>query len=425
MSIEVTELSNGLRIVSDFMDTVESISLGAWVEVGTRDEAAEINGMSHLLEHMAFKGTERRSAVEIVEEIEAVGGHLNAYTAREHTAYYAKILKEDLELAVDIIADILQHSVMDGDELAREKDVIVQEINQSHDTPDDVVFDFFQETAFPEQALGRPVLGSAALVKGMGRDAVLGYMRDHYSAPRIVFAAAGNFEHGRFARLVEDAFDALPKPTNGTREPARYVGGANRQPRDLEQAHVLLGMKGIAFEDDDFHAASVFSTLLGGGMSSRLFQEVREKRGLAYSIYSFLSSYTDGGLFGVYAGTGKDDVRDLVPLVLGEIGKLAAGGAKGGAKGGAEDAEIDRARAQIKASILMSLESTAARCEQLARQMIVFKRPIPIDETIAKIDAVDGAAIRRVAERLLSGPTTITALGPVPDLEELEKLAAK
>ncbi|MCH8237671.1 MAG: insulinase family protein [Proteobacteria bacterium] len=180
-------------------------------------------------------------------------------------------------------------------------------------------------------------------------------------------------------------------------------------------------MKGIAFEDDDFHAASVFSTLLGGGMSSRLFQEVREKRGLAYSIYSFLSSYTDGGLFGVYAGTGKDDVRDLVPLVLGEIGKLAAGGAKGGA----EDAEIDRARAQIKASILMSLESTAARCEQLARQMIVFKRPIPIDETIAKIDAVDGAAIRRVAERLLSGPTTITALGPVPDLEELEKLAAK
>ena len=420
MSVQVTELSNGLRVASDFMDTVESVSLGAWVEVGTRDEAAQINGMSHLLEHMAFKGTERRSAVEIVEEIEAVGGHLNAYTAREHTAYYAKILKEDLELAVDIIADILQHSVMDEGELAREQDVIVQEINQSQDTPDDVVFDFFQETAFPEQALGRPVLGSAALVKGMSRDAILGYMKDHYSAPRIVFAAAGNLEHGRFVRLVEDAFDALPEPVDATREPAHYVGGANRQPRDLEQAHVLLGMKGIAFEDEDFHAASMFSTLLGGGMSSRLFQEVREKRGLAYSIYSYLSSYTDGGLFGVYAGTGKDDVRDLVPLVFGEIGKLADGGE---GAGGAEDAEIARARAQIKAGILMSLESTAARCEQLARQMIVFKRPIPVDETIARIDAVDGAAIRRVAERLLSGPLTITALGPVPDLEDLEKLA--
>ncbi len=421
MSIQVTALSSGLRVVSDFMDTVESVSLGAWVEVGTRDEAAQINGMSHLLEHMAFKGTERRSAVEIVEEIEAVGGHLNAYTAREHTAYYAKILKEDLELAVDIIADILQHSVMDEDELAREQDVIVQEINQSQDTPDDVVFDFFQETAFPEQALGRPVLGSAALVRGMNRDAILGYMKDHYSAPRIVFAAAGNFEHGRLVRLVEDAFDSLPEPVDGTREPAHYVGGANRQPRDLEQAHVLLGMKGIAFEDEDFHAASMFSTLLGGGMSSRLFQEVREKRGLAYSIYSFLSSYTDGGLFGVYAGTGKDDVRDLVPLVLGEIGKLADGGEGAGGAGGAE---IARARAQIKAGILMSLESSASRCEQLARQMIVYKRPIPIDETIAKIDAVDGAAIRRVAERLLSGPPTVTALGPVPDLEDLEKLAA-
>ena len=425
MSIEVTELSNGLRVVSDFMDTVESVSLGAWVEVGTRDEAAKINGMSHLLEHMAFKGTERRSAVEIAEEIEDVGGHLNAYTAREHTAYYAKILKGDLELAVDIIADILQHSVMDEGELAREQGVIVQEINQSHDTPDDVVFDFFQETAFPGQALGRPVLGSAELVKGMGRDAILGYMKDHYSAPRIVFAAAGNLDHACLVRLVEDAFDALPEPTGSARAPARYVGGANRQPRDLEQAHVLLGMKGIAFEDKDFHAASMFSTLLGGGMSSRLFQEVREKRGLAYSIYSYLSSYTDGGLFGVYAGTGKDDVRDLVPLVFGEISKLADGArGVGGGAGGADDAEIARARAQIKAGILMSLESTAARCEQLARQMIVFKRPIPVDETIARIDAVDGAAIRRVAERLLSGPPTITALGPVPDLEDLEKLAA-
>ncbi len=415
MTIEVTELKNGLRVVSDAMDTVETVSLGAWVAVGTRDEAAPINGISHLLEHMAFKGTERRNALQIAEEIEAVGGHLNAYTAREHTAYYAKILKEDLELAVDVIADILQHSVMDADELAREQDVIVQEINHAHDTPDDVVFDFFQETAFPGQAIGRPVLGTAALVQAMDRTVLLDYMRGHYSAPNIVFAAAGNLDHGRFLKLAEEAFDSLPAPEDGSREQARYVGGDVRENRDLEQVHVLLGMQGVPFEDEDFHATSIFSTLLGGGMSSRLFQEVREKRGLAYSIYSYLQCYTDGGLFGIYAGTSKEQVQDLVPLVFDEIAKVAEG---------AEEAEIARARAQVKASILMSLESTSSRCEQLARQMMVYKRPIPIEETVAKIDAVDGKAIRRVAERLMAGKPTMAALGPVSGVDALEKLAA-
>ncbi len=415
MTIEVTELKNGLRVVSDAMDTVETVSLGAWVEVGTRDEAAPINGISHLLEHMAFKGTERRNALQIAEEIEAVGGHLNAYTAREHTAYYAKILKEDLELAVDVIADILQHSVMDADELAREQDVIVQEINHAHDTPDDVVFDFFQETAFPGQAIGRPVLGTAALVQAMDRTVLLDYMRGHYSAPNIVFAAAGNLDHGRFLKLAEDAFDSLPAAEDGSREQARYVGGDVRENRDLEQVHVLLGMQGVPFEDENFHATSIFSTLLGGGMSSRLFQEVREKRGLAYSIYSYLQCYTDGGLFGIYAGTAKDQVQDLVPLVFDEIAKVAEG---------IEEAEIARARAQVKASILMSLENTSSRCEQLARQMMIYKRPIPIEETVAKIDAVDGKAIRRVAERLIAGKPTMAALGPVSRIDALEKLAA-
>ncbi len=414
MTIQVTELPGGLRVVSDTMDTVESVSLGAWIEVGNRDEAPAINGISHLLEHMAFKGTERRSALEIAEEIEAVGGHLNAYTSREHTAYYAKILKEDLALAVDIIADILQHSVMDPDELAREQDVIVQEINQAHDTPDDVVFDFFQETAFPEQALGRPVLGTVERVRSMTPAVLRDYMADHYSAPNIVFAAAGNLDHGRFVKLAEQAFDALPAPKNGGRERAQYVGGNCREDRDLEQVHFLLGLEGVSFEDEDFHAASIFSTLLGGGMSSRLFQEVREKRGLAYSIYSYLQSYTDGGLFGVYAGTGKAEVRELVPLVFDEIVKLTQE---------VKDDEIARARAQVKAHILMSLESPSSRCEQLARQMMVYKRPIPIKETIAKVEAVDGDAIRRVAGRLLASRPTMTALGPVKNVGDFEKLA--
>ena len=403
MTVTVTELPNGLRVVSDTMDQVETVSLGAWVEVGARDEDPDINGISHLLEHMAFKGTQRRDAKAIAEEIENVGGHLNAYTTRESTAYYAKIMKEDMPLAVDIIADILQHSVMDSTELSREQDVIVQEINQSFDTPDDVVFDYFQETAFPDQALGRPVLGTADLVRAMTPDTLLGYMGKHYSATGMVFAAAGNLDHQRLVDLAEDAFDSLPEPTNGGHEQARYVGGDSHQTRDLEQAHVLVGLEGMAFDDPDFYAASVMSTVLGGGMSSRLFQEIREKRGMAYSIYAYLQCYTDGGLFGVYAGTDKSQVEELVPLIFAQIKEIS---------GGLLDTEIARARAQIKAGILMSLESTSSRSEQLARQMMVFKKPLSIEDTIAKVEAVDEDAIKRVAERLLASPPTLTTLGP-------------
>ena len=403
MTVTVTELPNGLRVVSDTMDQVETVSLGAWVEVGTRDEGADINGISHLLEHMAFKGTQRRDAKAIAEEIENVGGHLNAYTTRESTAYYAKIMKEDMQLAVDIIADILQHSVMDSTELSREQDVIVQEINQSFDTPDDVVFDYFQETAFPDQALGRPVLGTADLVRAMTPDTLLGYIGKHYSATGMVFAAAGNLDHQRLVDLAEDAFDSLPEPTNGVHEQARYVGGDSHQTRDLEQAHVLVGLEGMAFDDPDFYAASVMSTVLGGGMSSRLFQEIREKRGMAYAIYAYLQCYTDGGLFGVYAGTDKSQVEELVPLIFAQIKEIS---------GGLLNSEIARARAQIKAGILMSLESTSSRSEQLARQMMMFKKPLSIEDTIAKVEAVDEDAIKRVAERLLASPPTLTTLGP-------------
>ncbi|NQV84540.1 MAG: insulinase family protein, partial [Rhodospirillales bacterium] len=326
-----------------------------------------------------------------------------AYTAREQTAYYAKVLKDDAPLAVDMVADILQHSVMDEAELVREKDVIVQEIHQSHDTPDDVVFDYFQETAFPDQALGRPVLGTAALVQSMSPDTLLGYMGHHYSGPNMVFAAAGNIDHDRLVGLVEAAFDALPAKTNGVREAARYVGGDYQQTRDLEQAHVLIGMEGIPFTHDDFHATSVFATLLGGGMSSRLFQEIREKRGMAYAIYSYMQCYSDGGLFGVYAGTGKDDVAAMAPLVFDEIKKLTRD---------IPQDEIARARTQIKAGTLMSLESTSSRCEQLAGQIMIFGRPLPMEEIIAKIDAVDEATLCRVAEQLLVGAPTLTTLGP-------------
>ncbi len=414
--VQVAVLDNGLRVVTDSMDSVETVSLGVWVDVGARFETPEINGISHLLEHMAFKGTEKRSAQAIAEDMEAVGGHLNAYTSRENTAYYAKVLKEDAPLAVDIIADILQHSTLDEEELKRERAVIIQEINQANDTPEDVVYDRFQDSAFPGQALGRPVLGSAENVRELPRQTILDYMADHYTARRMVFAAAGRIDHSRVVDLVAEAFADLPARSEHDSEPARYGGGENREQRDLEQVQVVIGFDGMPYKDPDFYPASVFSTLFGGGMSSRLFQEVREKRGLVYSIYCFLSFYRDGGLFGVHAGTGAKEVGDLVPLICDELIRV-------GNDAGAE--EVDRARAQLKAGMLMSLESTSSRCEQVARQMMVYGRPLPLSEIIEKIDAVDAAAVKRVALRLVSGTPTLASVGPLSALEDFEKTAAR
>ena len=416
MTIQENRLANGLTVVTDRMETVETVSMGAWVDVGTRDEKPDVNGVSHLLEHMAFKGTERRDAYAIAAEIEAVGGHLNAYTSREHTAYYAKVLKDNLPLAVDLIGDILQHSVMDAEELAREQAVILQEIHQAHDTPDDIVFDHFQEAAFPDQAMGRPVLGRPEVVKNMSAESIRAYMDRHYSAERMVVAAAGNLDHDVFTRLVEETFTALPEFEASTREPGRYCGGDYREERDLEQVHVVFGAKGIAFDDQGFYAASVLSTILGGGMSSRLFQEIREKRGLAYAIYSFLSCYKDCGIFGVYAGTGAEEAHGLLSLVLDEIEK---------AQDHVTDEELDRARAQLKASILMALESTSARCEQLARQMMVFGRPIPTDEIVQHIDAADRASVTDVARRVFAGRPSIAAIGPVDGLCDYDTLSTR
>jgi predicted Zn-dependent peptidase len=416
MSIKDTTLPNGLRVVTDAMDTVESTSLGVWVNAGTRHETPEVNGVSHLLEHMAFKGTERRSALRIAEEMDAVGGHLNAYTSREHTAYYAKVLKEDAALALDIIADILQHSTIDGEELAREQAVVLQEISQAIDTPDDIIFDHFQSTAYPDQALGRPVLGTAELVRGMSRATLGDYMRGSYSPGRMILAASGRIDHDELVEMADKAFTALPPDRPVVEEAARYRGGDFRESRDLEQVHVLLGFDGVAYDDPDFYAASVLSTALGGGMSSRLFQEVREKRGLVYSIYSFTSSYRDGGTFAVYAGTGEDEVTELVPVMCDEIVKVTRG---------IGDDELQRARAQIKASVLMSLESTSTRCEQLARQVLAYGRPVTVAEVVEKIAAVDAEAVRRVANRVLSTPITLAAIGPLGKVEPFEKIAAR
>ena len=416
MSVRITELESGLRVVTDTMDRVETVSVGTWIGVGARHEPAAVNGVSHLLEHMVFKGTKTRDARTIAEEVEAVGGHMNAYTAREHTAYYAKMLKDDLNLAMDVIADLVQHATLDPHELERERHVVIQEIHQLHDTPDDLVFENFQAIAFPGQALGRSVLGTEDLVGAMGREVVAGYMGAHYAAPRMVLSAAGNLDHETVVALAREKFADLSNGAAPAREDFHYEGGEIRTDRELEQVHVALGFDGLSHGDPDYYTAQVLSTLLGGGMSSRLFQEVRENRGLVYSIYTYMSSYSDGGLFGLYAGTGEEEVREMMPVIAEELNKV---------RQAVTEEEVARARAQLKASILMSLESTSSRCEQLGRQMLVYGRPIPAQEIVEKIDAVTPADVCRVAERLFSTAPALSAIGPLKDLETGDAFSAR
>ncbi len=417
MSAEVTVLDGGLTIATDAMPDLETASVGIWVGAGARHETVEENGISHMLEHMAFKGTERRSARDIAEQIEAVGGHLNAHTSREHTAYYARVLKENLPLAVEILGDILQHSVFDEEELGREREVVVQEIHQVNDTPDDVVFDHLQEVAFPEQPLGRSILGTSERVSAFDRAALIRYQEHHYRPSNMVLAAAGQVDHGALAELAAGIFAELPDGGAPAQDQARYRGGDRRESRDLEQVQLTLGFPGVAYRDPDFYPAQVLATVLGGGMSSRLFQEVREKRGLAYSVFAFSSSYVDGGLFGIYAGTGSHQLAELVPVIGGQVEAVAAG---------ADENEVARARAQLKASLMMSLESSSARCEQLARQLQIYGRPVPPAEVAAEIDRVDAGAVRAVARRIATSQgLSVAAIGPVAALESHSRIAAR
>jgi predicted Zn-dependent peptidase len=418
-AIRVTTLPSGLKIVTETMDRVETVSFGAYVASGTRNEEAAQNGVSHFLEHMAFKGTERRSAAEIAEAVENVGGHINAYTARENTAYYVKLLKEDLDLGADIIGDILTHSTFAPEELERERGVILQEIGQTNDTPDDIVFDHFQETAYPGQPMGRPVLGTEEIIRNMTRGEISGYMRDHYAAGNVVVAATGALEHDRVVDLVQQHFADLPGKMPKAPPPGLYTGGEFREERDLDQVHIVLGFPSVGYSDPDYYPTLLLSTLLGGGMSSRLFQEIREKRGLVYSIYSFASPFVETGIFGIYAGTGESEAAELIPVTLEELHRVQTD---------AEEVELRRARAQVKASLLMSMESTGSRCEQLSRQLQIFGRVIPTAETVAKLEAVTVEDIRRAAARTFRGVPTLATMGPaerVPRLSAItDRLAA-
>lgn len=414
MSVDVTRLANGLTVATDRIDGVESTALGVWVGTGARSESAETNGVAHLLEHMAFKGTNRRSAAEIAGEIEAVGGHLNAYTSREVTAYYARVLKEDSPLALDILADILTDSVFDEEELDRERGVILQEIGQAADTPEDVAHEAFQAAAYPDQPAGRSILGEPEIIRAIPRAAIVDYMADRYKPGSMVLSAAGAVDHETFVKMATDLLGALPAGDAPAPTKAVYTGGEQRIVKASEQAHVFFGVPGPTFGADDYYAAHVFSALYGGGMSSRLFQEIREKRGLCYSIYSYMAAMADSGMIGVYAGADGAQAGQTVELAIDELKSVAD-------KAG--QAETDRAKAQLRASLLMSRESTAMRAEQLAQQLLIHGRPLSPEEVRADVDAVDPAAVSAVAAKALAGPATLAMVGPVegaPDIKALE-----
>ena len=404
-------LPNGLQVVTDTVESVETVSVGVWVGTGTRSETPANNGVAHFLEHMAFKGTARRTASQIAEEIEAVGGHMNAYTSRESTAYYVKLLKDDAGLAVDVLSDILQHPSFAPDELERERSVILQEIGQVQDTPDDIIYDYFQETAYRGQSMGYPTLGSPKTVSAMTRDQLADFMASGYYGGNMVLVGAGKITHAEMMDLAGRYFASVPGGGPAKRTPSSYTGGVFVEERPSEQVHLLMGFPGVGIADDQHYAASVLSTLFGGGMSSRLFQEVREKRGLVYSVYSFSSVYSDGGLFGIYAGTGEKETAELVPVICEEIRRLP---------GTISEEELRRAKAQIKSSTVMALESTAARAEQLGNQMLLVGRPVPVEEQLARIDALTVEDLAALARRIFSGPLTMAATGPVGHLESYD-----
>jgi predicted Zn-dependent peptidase len=408
MSVEVSRLSNGLTVATETIAHIESVALGVWVKSGSRNERQEEHGIAHLLEHMAFKGTNRRSAWQIASQIEDVGGEINAATSVETTSFYARVLDTDVPLAIDILADILTDSRFDPSELEREQNVILQEIGAAFDTPDDIVFDHFTETAFKGQRIGRSILGTPETVQSFTPDQLRGFMNRQYAGDSMVVVAAGNLKHDDFVREVEKRLGHLrPHADVEVPEQSRYIGGDFREHRDLMDAQVILGFEGRAYHARDFYASQVLSMMLGGGMSSRLFQEVREKRGLCYSVYAFHWGFSDTGIFGVHAATGKSDLAELMPVIVGELQK---------AGDQIQQDELDRARAQYRAGLLMSRESAASRASQIARQLLLYGRPIPTEELIERLSALTIERLTDLSHRMFSGTPTVTAVGPVDPL---------
>lgn len=414
MSLRVSQLANGLRVVSHAMPHLETVSLGVWIKAGSRDEGASENGIAHFLEHMAFKGTSSRSAFEIVEEIENVGGDLNAATGLDQTSYYAMVLRSSLDVAVSLLGDIVINPVFRVEEIAREANVIEQEIMASLEQPEDVVFDLAQGLAFPDQAVGRPVMGTRETVASFKPDDLKGFMKRHYRASQMVLCGAGALDHDELCGLAEQHFSSLPAGDGAGLVPASYTGGVAISPQKFEQAHVVAGFEGIGFKQDEIFTAQILNYTLGGGMSSRLFQEVREKRGLAYQVYGFHSTFEDTGFFGAAAAMDPQHALDVTELMFSEMGQIA--------NKGISDVELSRAKAQLKTGLLVALESTGARAEQLARQILFFGRPLNPKDLIAEVEAVTVEDCEQLAQYLVTkGHMTVAVAGIEPESADFDQ----
>ena len=413
MSVSLHRLANGVRVVTEAMPGLHSASVGVWITAGGRHERLQENGIAHFLEHMAFKGTHRRSAFEIAEEIENVGGYINAYTSREMTAFYARVLEGDVELAFDVLSDIVLNPAFDPKEIEVERHVILQEIGQALDTPDDIIFDWLQEAAYPDQPMGRTILGPAERIEAFGRDDLAGFVASHYRPEAIIVAAAGAIDTDAVLKAVEATFGQMPGGKLIAPEPAAFRGGELRVVKDLEQAHVAFGFEMPGYRDPEIYAAQIFTTAFGGGMSSRLFQEIREKRGLCYTIFAQAGAYADSGLMTIYAGTSGEEVAELTELTCDELARAAEG---------LKPDEVERARAQIKAGLLMGLESPSNRAERLARMVAIWDRVPEVTETIERIDAVTEADVKALATGIAESQGALALYGQVAAAPELQAL---
>ena len=413
--LKIARLPNGLTVATEAIPGVATATLGVWIGAGSRHEQPEEHGLSHLIEHMAFKGTLTRSARRIAEDIENVGGEINAATSTESTSYTARVLGEDVGVALDVLGDILTRSTFDPGELAREKGVILQEYAAVEDTPDDVVYDAFVETAFPDQPLGRPILGRPETITSFDRAAIEAFIAREYVPERMVLAAAGAVSHEAILAAAERLFGDLRPAKPPETVPGVYAGGERRMARKLEQANLVLGLPGLSFREDGYYALHLFAQVLGGGLTSRLWHEVRETRGLAYDIQAFHWPFSDCGLFGIGAGTSAAALPELVEVAL---------AATRAATQDLDAGELARAKAQLKVSLLSALETPGGRIERNARQLLAWGRVIPSDEVIAKVDAVTVEHVREAGSRVIAGAPTLAAIGPIRKLPTLERVAA-
>jgi predicted Zn-dependent peptidase len=413
MTIQMTTLSNGLRVVTDAVQEVESIALGVWASVGTRHEDMAENGVAHMTEHMMFKGTPTRSAIRISEEVEGVGGVMNAYTGRETTGYHVHLLKEHMPLGLDVLGDILLNSTMPEEEVVRERKVILQEIAMYADTPDEQVFDDFLEAAYPGQTLGAPGLGKPDIIAHMPRETLLRYVKTHYVPGNLVVSAAGNVDHADFVSRVQKIFGGMTGKSDVAYMPARYEPGAFLTEKDTDQIHVVIGFRGVSRMDSRYFASRLLASILGGGSSSRLFREIREKRGLVYSVQSFLDVFHDDGLLGIYAGTGTEHIEETMALILQEIRHIRAD---------VTQEEVDRVKTRFKASLLMARESMMTRADQHARYIINFGKPLDVAEMVRQIDAVTAEEIVALAKDIFASKPIFAAIGPLEKLMDYETL---